>query len=160
MATPQRSQNSRRGGYQVFRLRGRLKAHYKEPHGSAHLRDTQAGQGAAKRRQTPHSRGIGGRDRAHYTDTPRARATRQRNRTSVRPPTVSERRSHDVKRGRSKPLASGETEWGWGLGTASMRIEGQAKPARVRTQAHRPLVAVATRSGSEEVLRREEEGPV
>lgn len=139
MATPQRSQNSRRGGYQIFRLRGRLKAHYKEPHGSAHLRDTQPGQGAAKRRQTqPSNRG---RDRAHYTNTPRARATRQRNCTGVRPLTISERRSHDVKRGCSKPLASGETEGttarpnggGGSWGPASMRIEGQAKPARVRT---------------------------
>lgn len=55
MATPQRSQNSRRGSYQIFRLRGRLKAHYKQPHGSAHPRVTQTGQGAAKRRQTSHT---------------------------------------------------------------------------------------------------------
>lgn len=68
----------------------------------------------------PRKRGKSPRTPHH---TPRARASRQRNRTSVQTLTTSDRRSHDVKRGCSKPLAADETEgttaqpnggWGWG----------------------------------------------
>lgn len=55
----------------------------------------------------PRKRGKSPRTTHH---TPRARASGQRNRTSVRTLTTSERRSHDVNRRCSKPFAAGDTE--------------------------------------------------
>lgn len=67
-----------RGRYQTFRLRGQQKAHYKEPHGPAHPRDTPrslAG-GQRKGRQTKSTQPRKRAERPRPTHcSPRARAS-------------------------------------------------------------------------------------
>lgn len=102
MATPHSSQNSRGGRYQIFRLRGRKKAHYKEPQGSAHPPDASRSL-AGGQRKGRHSKTTPPRKRLENPCTPlhapRTRASRRRNRTSVRTLTIREGRSHDVSAG-------------------------------------------------------------